>query len=296
MELSKHLKNEIATLEQTKLPTDLQQRLLPQEIAMWKVKLQAKPFIQMSAKGLDKWVDALMLKIHAITGWVIPDSVVGSVFTDQFRKKIIESYAALNPDEIEYAFRTYGTTVQDWGKNMNLALIDEVLIPYQIKRYELIRRVEDQVSADTFRLPAPESEEMADRAMNDWYQDLIRKISTMDYPLDFIPLPVYAWLDKKQAITATDAEKRAYVEKAVDYRLGQLREAVQNKPTPANENLLTAFKKMINPENGEKKIIKGAEGNRVRNIAKKMLLMDMIKNAVQDTLGTKNATSEEIGG
>ena len=263
---------------------------------MWKVKLQAKPFIQMSAKGLDKWVDALMLKIHAITGWVIPDSVVGSVFTDQFRKKIIESYAALNPDEIEYAFRTYGTTVQDWGKNMNLALIDEVLIPYQIKRYELIRRVEDQVSADTFRLPAPESEEMADRAMNDWYQDLIRKISTMDYPLDFIPLPVYAWLDKKQAITATDAEKRAYVEKAVDYRLGQLREAVQNKPTPANENLLTAFKKMINPETGEKKIIKGAEGNRVRNIAKKMLLMDMIKNAVQDTLGTKNATSEEIGG
>lgn len=81
---------------------------------------------------------ALLLKIHVITGWIIPSSdELYMILKDQFQKKIVENYSELNPDEIEYAFRSRGTTVEDWGKDLNLNLIDKILIPYLHDRYLL---------------------------------------------------------------------------------------------------------------------------------------------------------------
>ena len=73
---------------------------------------------------------ALLLKVHVITGWVIPDTRLMNILVDQFEKKLMEDYSSLNTEEIEYAFRKGGTIVKDWGKGMNLSLIDEVLSPY----------------------------------------------------------------------------------------------------------------------------------------------------------------------
>lgn len=90
------------------------------------------------------WADALLLKIHVITGWVIPEAALLNILTDQFRKKLLENYAHLNVDEIEYAFRNGGTIVEDWGKAMNLSLIDAVLIPYSNQRFNLSAQEERQ--------------------------------------------------------------------------------------------------------------------------------------------------------
>lgn len=87
-------------------------------------------------ENIESWGKALMVKIHIITGWVLPDQTLISIFIDQFTKKLLEEYAHLNVDEVEYAFRSTGTTVKDWGKSMNLALIDEVLRPYSAQRFE----------------------------------------------------------------------------------------------------------------------------------------------------------------
>lgn len=69
-----------------------------------------------------------------ITGWVIPGDELMMVLIDQFEKKLMESYGMFNTEEIEYAFRLTGTTIEDWGKEMNLNLLDKVLIPYLNQR------------------------------------------------------------------------------------------------------------------------------------------------------------------
>lgn len=79
----------------------------------------------------------LLLKIHVITGWVIPANELMIILIDQFSKKLTEDYPMLNPDEIEYAFRSQGTIIEDWGKEMNLNLLDKVLIPYLSKRLDV---------------------------------------------------------------------------------------------------------------------------------------------------------------
>lgn len=90
----------------------------------------------MNEQELSLWPKALLLKIHVITGWVIPASDLLNILIDQFQKKLIEDYGNLNTEEIEYAFRKSGTIIKDWGKEMNLNLIDQVLIPYLQDRVE----------------------------------------------------------------------------------------------------------------------------------------------------------------
>jgi hypothetical protein len=79
----------------------------------------------------------LLLKIHVITGWVIPANELMIILVDQFSKKLSESYGMLNVEEIEYAFRNQGTIIEDWGKEMNLNLLDKVLIPYLNQRLQV---------------------------------------------------------------------------------------------------------------------------------------------------------------
>lgn len=85
----------------------------------------------------------LLLKIHVITGWEVPQKELMAILADQFAKKILESYPSVTPDEVEYAFRNKPIELKDWGKALNISIIDEVMVPYLEKRFE-ISRVEEQ--------------------------------------------------------------------------------------------------------------------------------------------------------
>lgn len=104
---------------------------------MISLKYSSPAIRQLAPDALCVCCQTLMLKIHVITGWVVPSNEMMDILIDQLMKTLVENYGDLNSDEIEFAFRATGTTVKDWGKSMNLALIDEVLIPYRNKRTEI---------------------------------------------------------------------------------------------------------------------------------------------------------------
>jgi hypothetical protein len=112
--------------------------LSPQEQQVLDLKYKSKQIGDMAPAEIAAWSGALLVKIHIITGWSIPTSKEFlDILVDQFEKKLTESYGALNPDEIEYAFRTHGTQIEDWGKAMNLNLLDKVLLPYLSDRFKI---------------------------------------------------------------------------------------------------------------------------------------------------------------
>lgn len=104
---------------------------------MLELKYSAPRIGTMDQAEVTKVCKTLLLKIHIITGWSIPDNELMILLVDQFSKKLIESYFDLNADEIEYSFRQAGTVIEDWGKGMNLNLLDKVLIPYINQRVDL---------------------------------------------------------------------------------------------------------------------------------------------------------------
>lgn len=108
------------------------------------LKYQSRRFGVLAPHEQRLWAKSLLIKIHVITGWTVPTGEILTVLIDQFQKKLLEDYPDMNVDEIEFAFRQNGTVVKDWGKAMNLALIDQVLIPYRAERMRLSNEYEER--------------------------------------------------------------------------------------------------------------------------------------------------------
>jgi len=133
--------------------------LPPQEGKLITRKYQALPFLKMNESELINAANLALIKIHVITGWNFPqEKEYQNILKEQFRKKIMESYPLVNVVEIEFAFRN-NTTVKDWGKNMNICLIDEVMQPYLSERAEASKL---ELHAHFRSLPAPVPEKISD--------------------------------------------------------------------------------------------------------------------------------------
>jgi hypothetical protein len=242
--------------------------LQPEEAQILKVKYQSPPFGKMKAQDLEIWVDALLLKIHAITGWTIPEKKILTVLVDQFRKKILESYPNCNPDEIEYAFRQTGTTVKDWGKSMNLSLIDEVMIPYLEKRFA-ISRIEEQKKTKMIE----NKFDMSDQDL--WNQTAIL-VKKGGYPFQLIPSSLYEWKDKNGQIKASAPEKKEYLDRAILFRHGHIKnEFEKNANNLEKRQNLIDFEIMLSS-----KLYSQSEHNLIKDLAKKMMIFDMMKKEI----------------
>lgn len=118
--------------------------LTPNEKAVIETKYKSPRIADMQPIEVAKISKRLLLKIHVITGWSIPADEIMLLFQEQFEKKVAEDYGSLNADEIEFAFRSESMSAQDWGKQMNLQLIDSVLAKYMTNR-RLLSEVEEKV-------------------------------------------------------------------------------------------------------------------------------------------------------
>ena len=213
---------------------------------------------------------SLLLKINIITGWVIPDKELINILVDQFQKLLTEKYRHCNTDEMEYAFRYYGLTIQDWGKQMNLSLVDQVMSQYLEKRFELSKIEEQQ---KTKQNSIEYKEDISDTAMRDWYNEIFRRVRVDGMAVDFIPVSLYDWMGKNGNITATNAEKKEYLVKAAYHRHQSLVAAYDKNNHVDNETTLKKFNEM--KESG---VYTGGEINILKSLAKKILLYDLIKN------------------
>lgn len=153
---------------------------------MVSLKYAAKPIGDMSEQELSIWSKTLLVKIHVITGWSIPASPEYlSVLKDQVTKHLVESYPQLNPEEIEYAFRQHGTSIEDWGKPLNLNLLDKVLSPYMSNRF--------YVSGTEEKLALQQKLKKQGPPPPDWRMliELDYDLFLRDIPLTPIPLGFY---------------------------------------------------------------------------------------------------------
>lgn len=103
-----------------------------EEKEMYAVKYSAKPIKDMPVDELEKQAKALIIRIHTISGWDVPnDKYYLNILTSEFSKMLAESYKDLNIEEITYAVRNYAMDINSWGKNMNLSLIDKPISEYR---------------------------------------------------------------------------------------------------------------------------------------------------------------------
>lgn len=117
--------------------------LMPEEKRILELKYSGKRFSQMQGAELQSTAKQTLLRIHVIAGWVMPPDELVLILIDEFTKKITESYGNVTMDEVCFAFREKSHSVKEWGKALNISLIDEVMIPYLEKRIE-VSKIEEQ--------------------------------------------------------------------------------------------------------------------------------------------------------
>lgn len=224
----------------------------------------------MDAASLLLHTKALLIRISVITGWVNPEGQLLNVLVDQFNKKLTENYQNVNADEVEYAFRTYGTSVKDWGKTVNLSLIDEVMIAFLTARREVSAKEEQKALPEAATEPI---EDLSDQAMTDWMAYVEDRVKACKCTVEFVPLALYDWKDGKGEILATAEEKKMYIERAVSYRQAQLVEALESDKTDTSRRLLSELTSMR-----EARRFTGDTAEHLKTLAKKMILYDMLNS------------------
>jgi hypothetical protein len=179
---------------------------LQEESKVIEMKYAGKAFGKMTETERRLSSYQILIKIHAIRGWTIPASELMDILVSEFQKKLSESYANVNEEEMMYAFRNFEPDLKDWGKALNLSLIDEVMLPYLENRMEL-SKLEESLKTKT-----PMIEEKKGLTHEEWEEWLV---DIKDYKLEMIPVSAYDYLLRIGKINPTTKDKKEFMNKAM---------------------------------------------------------------------------------
>lgn len=185
---------------------------MPSEKKIIALKYSAPRFGEMDDDTRGLSATKCLLTIAAITGWTIPaSSQMMEILAEQFSKKLQESYVNLNLEEVEYAFRNKGLDVKDWGKALNLEMIDLVLVPYLENRADLSMQEEKistqlQIEEEQKKLV---SAPMSDQEWEEWLLDISK------YQLNKIPCDSFDYLVRTKKIILNPNQKHALMDRAI---------------------------------------------------------------------------------
>lgn len=176
------------------------------------------PFGSMDDTRLALEVKALIIRIHVVTGWIIPEEELGIVLMDQLAKVLRENYGNANRGEIEAAFRQNSAQVQNWGRSFNLGLLQQVLEPYFTRR-QTLSLLEEQKREEKGGLPGPS---VADQELVDYNFEMWCRYER----LEFIHARTYEALENARVLMLEEESKKRLMAEAARY----LRSKVQEDP------------------------------------------------------------------
>lgn len=181
-----------------------------QQIA--EVKYSGPRFSNIDTLDIPLVTKTLLAQICTITGWLMPENKFAQqALVKEFQCYCMEIADDMTPDEVRYAMRHYALGIKDWGKAVNLQMINEPLIEYRNARAELseMEGKNDVSNVQQSKLSEP----------FDWH-DTIEKLRSGEISGPFEQMVPYAaiydWAEKMGLFRLTDAEKWDYMSQARD--------------------------------------------------------------------------------
>lgn len=130
---------------------ELSTKLNNSDIFLLEKKYAAKRICEMDDAEILTNVAESLLRIHVITGWPMPnDEMYMKILAEEFMLKLKEDFTEFNFVEIVYAFRKNGLGIKDWGKNMNLDIVCNVLGNYSDERVQV--SIQEEKAQSTIEL------------------------------------------------------------------------------------------------------------------------------------------------
>ncbi len=190
--------------------------MTPAEARILELKYTGKRIAHMESDELNLSTRKMLINISVITGWTLPtNEVYLNLFVDQLLQKMKEAYGNITEAEIEYAFRNKPSDIKDWGKPINLSMIDEVIRPFLEQRFE-IGEQEYKFSSQMPEHLLTDSKKLDDAEWQEWLQDISK------YEINKIPCDSYAYLERKGELLLTKEQKHEYMARSIAHVAGIL--------------------------------------------------------------------------
>jgi hypothetical protein len=162
----------------------------------------------MRGTDISQQVKATLMRINAITGWNLPTGPSLQILINETSEYLLQNCADMNPEEIAYAVRNFSGESKDWGKNLNIPLIDESVQKYRFSRAE----VSEKENKARIAIQEPQKEEKKEE-LADWsdsWQSILKVAETggiKELNEIVISVLVYDWLKRNNMITFSSEER-----------------------------------------------------------------------------------------
>lgn len=153
----------------------------------------------------------LVIKVSAITGWTLPAGNAKKVFDEQLFEFLVLKYPHMNFPEMEFAFLNEAGRVQDFGKQINLGSMAEVLDAYIEKRTAASKLEEGQPLPAL--LPGPK---FTDADYMQWAHESADDLRSGAVTVQYLPVPLYEWLVANGKIQTDSETKKKIWKEAID--------------------------------------------------------------------------------
>ena len=251
-----------------------------QEREVIKLKYAEKFFAALNPDELRAFAIAIIKRITIITGWITPETKDDrSLLYNELAAFLLQSWPRYNSEEVVYAIRRYGLTIKDWGRGVNLQLINEALLAYRDER----QRASDleERAAPISLGPGKELPVIENLGPVDWAPEWERvKAQARDGKIEdlFVSTAIYDWLQKQGKINLSDAEKWELMEQCKNKYIGEIEVALLTSiRTKTIADMLDALKNDTWKKSPDLKI-------RIANMAKIQAVKETAISEIMDEL------------
>lgn len=213
-------------------------------------------------------VKILLARICAATGWRMPDNdFMRNALIKEFEAYCCESCKDMTLEEIPYAIRNYGLEIRDWGKDINLQLINAPISDYLAARKELSSFEE---------MKAVESPKTAEKVGDQWGV-IWQKLQDGQYKgpfSDLVPYSsLYDWLAETGQLIADKDQKWEWMMEAKQEYIREI--AVKKETFTATVEEKELCESMKVPTWGSNNKVRAALITPSKKIAVKQLLIKL---------------------
>ncbi len=211
-------------------------RLVGSETTVIKLKYAQPPICAMAPEVGLTYVQGLVKRIHVITGWAIPELEEDRhILFSEMYNHLVETWPSFNAEEIAYSVRTYGPEIENWGKNINLVLLDKCIGKYYThERQEASKREEQKKVPETHRIAPPF--DWRECAETNYQLFLANKLK-----LELLPAEILGELEKSELVPpGLDKGMLPHAEKKVFAQFRAKEAAIIAGKDNANRNQLNA--------------------------------------------------------
>lgn len=267
--------NQLTKEDNPALPASLMRLLptLPPDMAeVAKVKYSGPRLASIPEIDYSITCKSILAQICATTGWDMPQNpFMSNAVVSAFEAYCKEYLSDMTGDEILYSFRRFGLNTKDWGKAINLQLINDPIQSYREVRRE-ISDIEDSIPC-----PDPHDYISGDEDWSDSWDRLIYDFDPNNSFYQFIPWTIfYDWLKRTGKIEINEE----FVQQARDEELGILQRKAN--PTPQDKNEIERMKCI--DWRKDQKVLRYIS-TRVKTIHAKQLLIKLQKEKNENNIG-----------